>query len=174
MHLGQYSLCSVLSLAGVAAAWLFAAPGTPSRPAASQALASQAGGAAARTAEAALASYPAEVVAVTDGDTFAARVHVWPGIEVSTKVRLRGIDTPELRARCEREKILAALARERLTAILAEGAVRLSDVSPDKYGGRVVASAATGRTPDVGDALLALGVARPYTGGRRGSWCDAT
>src|SRR5690348_503028 len=36
--------------------------------------------------------YPAEVLRVIDGDTFAARVRVWPGLDVETKVRLRGID----------------------------------------------------------------------------------
>src|ERR1700680_2374477 len=45
--------------------------------------------------------YSAEVVHVIDGDTFEARVAVWPGIEIKTKVRLRGIDAPELHARCD-------------------------------------------------------------------------
>jgi endonuclease YncB( thermonuclease family) len=47
--------------------------------------------------------YSAEVVHVIDGDTFEARVAVWPGIEIKTKVRLRGIDAPELHARCDDE-----------------------------------------------------------------------
>ena len=38
--------------------------------------------------------YPAEVVRIIDGDTFQARVQVWPGLSVDTKVRLRGIDAP--------------------------------------------------------------------------------
>lgn len=42
------------------------------------------------------ARYPAEVVQVIDGDTFEARVHLWPGLNVTTRVRLRGIDAPEL------------------------------------------------------------------------------
>jgi endonuclease YncB( thermonuclease family) len=42
--------------------------------------------------------YSAEVVHVIDGDTFAARVTIWPGVEVKTRVRLRGIDAPELHA----------------------------------------------------------------------------
>ena len=36
--------------------------------------------------------YPAEVIRIIDGDTFEARVRVWPGLDVDTKVRLRGID----------------------------------------------------------------------------------
>jgi endonuclease YncB( thermonuclease family) len=47
--------------------------------------------------------YSAEVVHVIDGDTFEARVAVWPGIEIKTRVRLRGIDAPKLHARCDHE-----------------------------------------------------------------------
>src|SRR5215470_4926396 len=50
-------------------------------------------------------SHPAEVLRVIDGDTFEARVRVWPGIDITTKVRLRNIDTPELRARCPDERV---------------------------------------------------------------------
>ena len=41
----------------------------------------------------------------------------------------------------------------------------------DKYGGRVVANAATRATPDISEALLKTGLVRPYDGGRRESWC---
>ena len=45
-------------------------------------------------------------------------------------------------------------------------------VGLDKYGGRVLADAATRATPDISAAMLAKGLARPYAGGRRDSWCD--
>jgi endonuclease YncB( thermonuclease family) len=117
------------------------------------------------------AAHPAQVVRILDGDTFEARVGVWPGIEITTKVRLRGIDAPELRARCADEFAKAQAARDALAAILAEGAVGISRVTLDKYGGRVVADASTGRTADVSAALLRAGHARSYQGGRRESWC---
>ena len=117
-------------------------------------------------------AYPAEVLRVIDGDTFEARLRVWPGLEVVTKVRLAGIDAPELSARCAREHALAAQARDRLVALLAEGGVAVRAVRPDKYGGRVVAAAATQATADVGGALMAAGLARPYAGRRRAGWCD--
>ena len=56
--------------------------------------------------------YPADVLRVIDGDTFEARVRVWPGLDVDTKVRLRGIDAPELHARCGDEKVKAEAARD--------------------------------------------------------------
>jgi endonuclease YncB( thermonuclease family) len=116
-------------------------------------------------------AYPAEVLRVIDGDTFAARVRVWPGLDVETKVRLRGIDAAELHARCAEEFSKAEAARAALQAILAEGDVTISRVGVDKYGGRVDALAATGSTADVSAAMLAGGWARAYDGGRRGGWC---
>jgi endonuclease YncB( thermonuclease family) len=114
---------------------------------------------------------PADVLRILDGDTFEARVHVWPGIDITTKVRLRNIDTPELRARCPEERVKAEAAREALRVLLEEGDVMIMRVRLDKYGGRVVAEAGTRMTPDVGAAMIAQGLARPYAGGRRESWC---
>jgi endonuclease YncB( thermonuclease family) len=115
--------------------------------------------------------HPAEVTRVVDGDTFEARVHVWPGIDITTRVRLRGIDAPEFKARCMEERVKAEVARDRLAALLDEGDVFVSRVGLDKYGGRVLAAAATRKTPDVSAALLQAGVARAYDGGRRDGWC---
>ncbi len=115
--------------------------------------------------------YPAEVERIIDGDTFQARVQVWPGLSVDTKVRLRGIDAPELHARCTDEYAKAQAARAALETILAAGGVTISRVGIDKYGGRVDAAVATRDTADVSAALLNGGWARSYDGGRRGSWC---
>jgi micrococcal nuclease len=116
-------------------------------------------------------SYPAELLQVVDGDTFVARVRIWPGLDTTTKVRLRGIDAPETRARCAEEQALANTARDTLAAILAQGEIGIAKVGLDKYGGRVLAAASTRQTADVGAAMLAAGVARPYEGGRRETWC---
>jgi micrococcal nuclease len=112
------------------------------------------------------------VLRVIDGDTFEARVHVWPGLDITTKIRLRGIDAPELRARCPVERTLAEAARDALGAMLAEGTVGISGVTLDKYGGRVVADAGTRSIANVSAELLAKGHARHYAGGRRRGWCD--
>jgi endonuclease YncB( thermonuclease family) len=115
--------------------------------------------------------YPAEVLRVIDGDTFEARVHVWPGLDVNTKIRLRNIDAPELHARCADEAAKAQAARTALETMLAAAPVTVSRIGIDKYGGRVDALAATRDTPDISTALLTGGFARSYDGGRRGSWC---
>jgi len=116
-------------------------------------------------------AYPAEVIRVIDGDTFEARVQVWPGLAVTTKVRLRNIDAPELHARCADELTKAQAARAALETMLAAGGLTISQVGIDKYGGRVDALAATRDVADVSTALLNGGWARSYAGGRRRSWC---
>jgi endonuclease YncB( thermonuclease family) len=117
------------------------------------------------------ARYPAEVVQVIDGDTFEARVHLWPGLHVTTRVRLRGIDAPELKAHCPQEREMAEIARDVLNEMVASGQVTLFNVGLDKYSGRVVADAATRAVPSVSDALLAAGHVRAYGGGHRNGWC---
>jgi len=116
-------------------------------------------------------AHPAEVLRVLDGDTFEARVHLWPGLDVTTRVRLRGIDAPELKARCGEERNKAEAARDALKSILDQGEVGIARVTLDKYGGRVVAEASTHATPDVSQALLGAGLVRRYAGGRREGWC---
>jgi endonuclease YncB( thermonuclease family) len=115
--------------------------------------------------------HPTEVVRVIDGDTFEARVHLWPGLDITTRVRLRGIDAPEFKARCTEERVKAEAARDALRAILDQGEVGISRVTLDKYGGRVVADASTRATPNVSSALLSVGAARRYSGGHRDGWC---
>ena len=115
--------------------------------------------------------HPAEVIRVLDGDTFEARVRVWPGMDVTTRVRLRGIDAPEMHARCDDERVKAEAARDALAALLKEGGVGISNIRQDKYGGRVDADASTAATSDVSAALFNGGYARRYAGGKRQGWC---
>ena len=117
------------------------------------------------------ATYPAEVLRVIDGDTFDARVRIWSGFEVHTRVRLRAIDAPELHARCAGEYLKAEAARAPLQRLLSAGGVTVSQVGPDKYRGRIDAAVATRDTSDVSAALLKGGFARRYDGGRREPWC---
>jgi endonuclease YncB( thermonuclease family) len=159
----------LLAAAGFAvglAAGALIAPVSASRGVAEPVAASQ------RPATSALrGGHAAEVLRVIDGDTFEARVRIWPGMDVTTKVRLRGIDAPEMHARCEDERVKAIAARDALARILSEGAVGVAGVAQDKYGGRVDAEVSTAATADVSVALLARGLARRYSGGRRQSWC---
>src|SRR5229473_8544679 len=115
--------------------------------------------------------HPVDVIRTIDGDTFEARVHLSPGLELTTRVRLRGIDAPELKASCAQELRMAQAAGDALRGLLEEGEVAIYHIGPDKYNGRVVADVATRRTPNVSDALFAGGHVRKYDGGHRIGWC---
>ena len=112
-----------------------------------------------------------DVIRTVDGDTFEARVHLEPGLDLNTRVRLRGIDAPELKASCPEELQMAEAASMALRGLLGEGGVTISNIGPDKYAGRVVADVATKKTGNVSAALLAAGHARSYNGGHRNGWC---
>jgi micrococcal nuclease len=112
----------------------------------------------------------ARVERVVDGDTIEVRVQIWLGESLSIRVRLDGVDAPELEARCPEERRMAEAARDFLVRRLDGAEVRLSHVVYDKYGGRVRADV-TDSAGDVAAALLAAHLARPYHGERRQPWC---
>lgn len=115
---------------------------------------------------------PATVLEVVDGDTITVRARIWLGQAIETRVRLAGIDTPELRGACATERNLAARARDRLAEQLSGRRVTLTEIRHGTYAGRVVATVSADGTPDVGRALLDAGLARAYAGrGRRPDWC---
>jgi endonuclease YncB( thermonuclease family) len=115
--------------------------------------------------------HPVDVIRTVDGDTFEARVHLGVGLDLNTRVRLRGIDAPELKAACPEELQMAEAAGTALRVLLGEGGVTIFNIGPDKYSGRVVADVATKKTGNVSAALLAAGHARSYSGGHRNGWC---
>ncbi len=112
----------------------------------------------------------ARVERVIDGDTIRVRVQVWIDQELAVNVRLRGVDAPELRARCDDERSRAEAARDFVIALVGEQ-ITLHSIGRDKFFGRVVADVTVADGRDLGEALLAAGHARPYDGGRRESWC---
>ena len=112
---------------------------------------------------------PAELVRVIDGDTIEVRARIWLDLDLTTRVRLAGIDAPELAGACPEERRLAGLARKRLAALLGRGPVRLADIQRDKYGGRVVAEVLLADGRRASEAMLASGVAALSSA--PGGWC---
>lgn len=115
---------------------------------------------------------PARVIQVIDGDTIVVKARIWLGQDVETRVRLAGVDAPELAGRCERERALARDARAFVEDMVDSGEVVLSQIQYGKFAGRVVARVETLSGEDLSAALLAAGLARPYEGGARTPWCD--
>ena len=98
---------------------------------------------------------------VIDGDTF--------GIG-GRHIRIAGIDAPETHPpRCLEEARLGLAATAKLKELLANGTVTLNGSGHDQYG-RELRSVQVGGQ-DVGEAMIAAGLARSYSGGRRGGWC---
>ncbi len=112
----------------------------------------------------------AHVDRVIDGDTFEASAAIWIGQTIAIRVRIAGMDAPELRARCDSERGRAQAARAYLSRRIEGGTVKLSAVRNDKYGGRVDAVVADAQG-DIAAQMIRAGLARPYDGGHRDSWC---
>lgn len=115
--------------------------------------------------------YKARLLSVYDGDTFTVQVPVWHDLTLTTEIRLRGIDTPEIRGDCEREKQLAAQAETFTNTFLTQGPLELTNIGRDKYYGRVVANV-TVNGKDLTTALIQAGLGYAYTGGTKQSWCQ--
>ncbi len=129
--------------------------------------------------------FPFEVLEVIDGDTFRARVDIWLGQSVEVKVRLKGVDTPELRGKCAAEKKLAIEAKQFAAKWLRENPAQLVGVHYGTYAGRVLAtienkaaankaaakkSGGTDAPKTLSAALLSENLAKPYRG-RKARWC---
>ena len=111
----------------------------------------------------------ARVVSVYDGDTLTVDADPWPGLTARTKVRVAGVDTPEVRGECQAEKDLAVRARDFVRSTVG-AQVQLTDVRLGKYAGRVVAEVWVNEQK-LSDLLIAENLGRPYRGGRREGWC---
>ncbi len=106
-----------------------------------------------------------------DGDTCTFTlpgVHPFFGEKIS--VRIRGIDTPEIRGKCAAEKTKAKAARDFLRNLLRNASrIDLVDAKRGKYFRIVAIARADGR--DVAPLMIEEGLGRSYQGGRRTGWC---
>lgn len=110
----------------------------------------------------------AELIRVIDGDTVLVSARPWPDHQVKTYVRLRGIDAPELKSRCPTVRQAAVEAQSTLTTLLQSSpVVALTEISGDKYYGRVVATLTLADGTDPAETLLSAGLVDPYRGGRK-------
>lgn len=110
----------------------------------------------------------AEILRIVDGDTILVSAKPWPQQSIEVYVRLRGIDTPELRSRCPVDRAAATSARDLLILLVAgEERVSLTDIEGDKYFGRVVADMQLADGSNPAHDLVAAGLAVTYGGGRK-------
>ena len=114
-----------------------------------------------------------EVTSIYDGDTFRANIQDYPTIVgYRMGIRIKGIDTPEMRAKCKKEKLLAREAKKETVALLRSAQViELKNISRGKYFRLVADVYADG--VNVGDVLLQNKLAVTYDGGKKvKDWCN--
>jgi endonuclease YncB( thermonuclease family) len=113
-----------------------------------------------------------EVTSIYDGDTFRATIKDYQSIiGKRIPIRISGIDTPELRGKCKKEKILALKAKQFTVSMLrAAHTIELHNMQRGKYF-RIVADVIADGV-SVGDELLKNTLAVEYHGGHKfKNWC---
>ena len=113
------------------------------------------------------------ITSIYDGDTFRANIKDWPPIVgVKIPVRIIGIDTPEIRSKCPKEKALAYEAKQFTVDLLSNAKViELQNIKRGKYFRLLAIVIVDGVS--LGDALIEEGLAIFYDGGTKANWCDS-
>lgn len=118
-------------------------------------------------------AFISEVISIYDGDTFRANIQSFqPIVGRNIGIRINGIDTPEIRGQCLKEKMLAEKARQ-LTVKTLNGArlIELKNMQRGKYF-RIVADVFVDGV-NLGNLLVRSGLAVLYDGGKKvKNWCD--
>ena len=118
----------------------------------------------------------AEVLKVTDADTLKVAAYVWPDAVTVKDIRIRGVDSPELKGKCQYEKDLAAAAKTFVVDLINKNKkrVKLSVIGCNAAEGggfgRCLSDVHVGPVPIAG-SLIEKGLARSNFGEKRGPWC---
>ena len=112
-----------------------------------------------------------KVISVYDGDTFRVNIDSLPPIVgKNIAIRVNGVDTPEIRGKCQYEKNLALKARDFVRGKLANAKeIKLTNLQRGKYF-RVVANVLVDGV-SLEQELLDNKLAYRYDGGKKLSWC---
>lgn len=113
-----------------------------------------------------------EVTSIYDGDTFRVNINDWPAIVGQRiSVRLAGIDTPEMRGKCQAEKDLARKAKQFTVSMLrSANTIELKDMRRGKYF-RILADVFLDGE-NLGENLIKSKLAVRYDGGTKLDWCS--
>lgn len=119
-----------------------------------------------------------DITSVYDGDTFKVNVYWLPPVfGEDLSIRLRDIDTPEMRSSCSTdeqrvvERTLAKKSRDYLEARLTTArSIVATDLGRDKYF-RILATLYIDGV-NINDELITLGHAKVYDGRTKVGWCE--
>lgn len=114
-----------------------------------------------------------EVTSVYDGDTFRVNIkNMPPLIGNNIAIRVAGIDTPEIRGKCKKEKMLALQAKQMTVTLLRSAKkIELRNVQRGKYF-RIIANVYIDNHL-LSRSLLKENLAVFYNGGKKTKdWCS--
>ena len=125
------------------------------------------------------ATYDAQILRVTDGDTVVIAAPFLPApLKPELAIRVFGVDTPEKghRAQCpseaQRGEAASAFTKNAINqAAAAGGKFQVTMYGWDKFGGRVLGDILI-NGQSLRAALIANGFAREYYGEAKQSWCQ--
>jgi len=112
-----------------------------------------------------------KVISVYDGDTLRINIDSYPDIVgKNIRIRIKDIDAPEIRGRCQKEIDLAILARDFLrSAIDKSNQIELRNIERGKYFRIVGELYIDGE--NISSNLIKKKLAYYYNGGKKRSWC---
>ena len=113
-----------------------------------------------------------EVTSIYDADTFRVNIEGYPPIiGERIPVRVLGVDAPEIRGKCQSEKVKAREAKQfTVQALRSAETIELRNMQRGRYF-RILADVYID-DKSLADGLIKLGHARVYDGGKRLGWCD--
>lgn len=114
-----------------------------------------------------------KITSVYDGDTFRAHIKDMPKIVgYRMSIRINGIDTPEKKGKCQKEKTLAKKAKNLTKSLLKNAqSIILRDIKRGKYF-RIVADVYVDDV-SIAQELIKHRLAVPYDGGHKAkNWCE--
>ena len=125
------------------------------------------------------ATYDAQILRVTDGDTVVIAAPFLPApFKPELAIRVFGVDTPEkgFRAQCpseaQRGEAASAFTKKAIESAAAGGGkFQVTMYGWDKFGGRVLGDLLI-NGQSLRAALIANGFAREYYGEAKQSWCQ--
>jgi endonuclease YncB( thermonuclease family) len=121
------------------------------------------------------ATYDAQIIGVSDGDTIVIAAPFLPApLKPQLAVRIFGVDTPEKghRAQCPQEAQRGEMATQFTKKMVAQGQkFQVILYGWDKFGGRVLGDILV-NGQSVRQGLIANGLAREYYGEAKQSWCN--
>lgn len=109
--------------------------------------------------------YKIFVSRVIDGDTIDAEIDLGFDIRIKKRIRLHGIDTPEVRTRDKEEKIRGIAAKERLQQMIdcCDSTIYMRSVDKGKYGRCIgILYEVNMESESINDKLINEGHAVPY------------